>query len=285
MTFGQKLAFHIAPVFLRLALGVTFLWAGLGKLIPEDFQISPQNASALVDMGAVEAAKVQGFLDLAQPDGETTSEESSPDNDTPSDPVNPGESDEAGPGDTDDDNGGGSASTQDHAIVLAQGGDSDDDLPELKRLFEVAVMVAHAAKPTAAEDGTARSALLPTFMGDGATPKYLGWATAIAEVFVGGFLLIGFMARLSGLVAAGIMAMAMWLTQIGPAAMGHVPAKLGFLPFPESQSLFDTGFYAQLGWQLALFAGALALLFSGAGVLSLDRILFGSSKNDDFDED
>lgn len=282
MTFGQKLAFHIAPVFLRLALGVTFLWAGLGKLIPEDFQVSPQNASALVAMHAVEAAKVQGFLDLAQPDGETTSEESNPDNDPPSDPA---DSDEAGPGDSDDDNGGGSASTQDHAIVLAQGGDSDDDLPELKRLFGVAVMVAHAANPPIADDGTARSALLPKFMGDGATPKYLGWATAIAEVFVGGFLLIGFMARLSGLVAAGVMAMAMWLTQIGPAAMGHVPAKLGFLPFPESRSFFDIGFYTELGWQLALLAGALALLFSGAGVLSLDRILFGSSKNDDFDED
>ncbi len=284
MTFGQKLAFHIAPVFLRLALGVTFLWAGLGKLIPEDFQISPQNASALVAMGAVEAAKVQGFLDLAQPDAEPTGEESNPDNDPPSDP---GDSDEPASDDTedtDDNNGGGSASTQDHAIVLAQGG--DDDLPELKRLFGVAVMVAHAAKPTTTEDGTARSALLPTFMGDGATPKYLGWATAIAEVFVGGFLLIGFMARLSGLVAAGIMGMALWLTQVGPAAMGHVDSVYRFLPAPGAgQGYFDVSVYSMLGWQLALLAGALALLFSGAGVLSLDRILFGSSKHDDFDED
>ncbi len=29
MTFGQKLAYHIAPLFLRLVLGLTFLWAGL----------------------------------------------------------------------------------------------------------------------------------------------------------------------------------------------------------------------------------------------------------------
>ena len=281
MTFGQKLAFHISPLFLRLALGVTFLWAGLGKLVPQDFQITLQNAAALVDMGAVEASKVQGFLDLAKPDDEPAGEESSPDNDPPSDPA---DSDEPASGDTD--GGGGSASTQDHAIVLAQDGGSDDDLPELKRLFGVAVMVAHAAKPPKADDGTTRSALLPAFMGDGATPKYLGWGTAIAEVFVGGFLLIGFMARLSGLVAAGVMAMLMWLTQIGPAAMGYTDSLYRFLPAPgEGQGYFDDAVYGTLGWQLALLAGALALLFSGAGMLSLDRILFGSSKNDDFDED
>ena len=288
MTFGQKLAYHIAPLFMRVVVGVTLLWAGLGRLIPEDYPVSPQNARALVDMGAVEEAKVRGFLD-ADPSASPVSEEvtngdPSSDNDDAGEDTDPGSTGGADP-DSDNATDGGSASTLDHAITLAQDADANDDLPVLKRLYEVAVVVSHAANPGPNDAGETPSPILPSFMGDKSTPKYLGWAAAVAEIFAGGFLLIGFMARLSGLTAACVMAMAMWLTNIGPAVMGHVPAKFGFLPFPESQSFFDTPFYVELGWQLALLAGGLTLLFSGAGALSLDRILFGSSKNDDFDED
>ncbi len=289
MTFGQKLAYHIAPLFLRLVVGATLLWAGLGKLIPEDYQVSPQNARALVDMGAVEQAKVQGFLDVDPV--------ADPDTDPPTDPVqdpvdpdedadDPAEGDPEDPddsGEADPDSGGGNASTLQHTVILAQ--DTDDDLPKLKRLYGVAVKVSHAANPRPDAEGNTPTPVLPSFMGDNQTPKYIGWAAAVGEIFAGGFLLIGFMARLSGLVAAGVMVMAMWLTNIGPAVMGHVPAKFGFLPYPESGSFFDVPFYTELGWQLALLAAAVALLFSGSGTLSLDRILFGSSKSDDFDED
>ncbi len=288
MTFGQKLAYHIAPIFVRLVLGVTFLWVGLGKLIPEDYEITPENAQALVDMGAVEQPKVQGFLDAAPPD-DATSDESAPDDDGATDPPDdqppddqPAEGD-PGEGGGDDPGGGGSALAPSHAIMLAQ--NADDDLPKLKPLFGVAVLVSQASKTTTTEDGKTHKALLPAFMGDGATPKYLGWAVAIAEVFAGGFLLIGFLARVSGLAVIGIMGMAMWLTEIGPAVMGHVDAELGFLPAPPDGNIFDVGAYMGLAWQLILLAGGLTIFFSGAGTLSLDRILFGSSKSDDFDED
>lgn len=281
MTFGQKLATHIAPIFLRLALGVVFLWAGLGKLIPEDYQVTPQNARALVDMGAVEASRVQGYLG-ADPDADQLEEDAGqpPPGDTGPD--------EAGDGDAggDPEEGGGGSASLDHAIVLAQDADADDDLPELKRLFGVAVMVSQASRSTTDDAGNVRKGLLPGFMGRGETPKYLGWATAITEVFAGGFLIIGFMVRLCGLAVACIMAMALWITQIGPATVGTVDSVLGFIPAPgKGHTYFDAEVYTTLGWQLTLFAAGLTLLFSGAGTLSLDRILFGSSKHDDFDDD
>ena len=40
----------IAPVFLRLALGLTFLWAGLGK-IADKMDVTPQESAALQSRG------------------------------------------------------------------------------------------------------------------------------------------------------------------------------------------------------------------------------------------
>jgi uncharacterized membrane protein YphA (DoxX/SURF4 family) len=49
---GGRLAGSVSPVFLRLALGVTFVWAGLGKLVPA-VSVDPLSAAILANVGAI----------------------------------------------------------------------------------------------------------------------------------------------------------------------------------------------------------------------------------------
>jgi len=286
MTFAQKLACHVSPLFIRVVLALTLLWTGLGKLVPDDYAATPQNAQQLVRMGAIEQSRVQDLLppgfsmdastseNAAEPEPDDAQAEPPADDGTPDDTLPPA-------GDSGAENeGGGSVAVPTPAIVLVSQTTPEPDT-NLQRLFGVSVLVADASRPRTDADGTVHGALLPAFMGKGQTPKYLGWAAAIAEVFAGGFLLIGFLTRISAIVAGGVLGMAIWLTQIGPAIMGHHPSLLGFLPAPSAtQSVFDIDIYATLAWQSALLACAIALLLSGAGALSLDRLLFGGSDGD-----
>jgi|GEM_PF-842767 len=52
---GGGLASTVSPVFLRVALGVTFVWAGLGKLVPT-VSVDPLNAAILANVGALTPA-------------------------------------------------------------------------------------------------------------------------------------------------------------------------------------------------------------------------------------
>lgn len=313
MTFGQKLAYHIAPIFLRLVLGLTFLWAGLGKVI-EEMEVTEANAPALVRMHAISQSEVEhllppGFTIDEQPDKspEEESEQSTDDNDGPSEVPPSGDPDagnqdtpDAPPGESGEDetggslpddgffsehDSGGSASTTRYRTILVQ--DTPSPAPvRVKRLFGIALMLVDAANEKTTESGQPLPRLLPEQIGQGETPKYLAWAAAITEVFAGGFILIGFLTRLSALAVVGVMGVAMWLTQIGPAAMGYLDhVVLGFLPGPgPGQTIFDPAVYETLWWQFALLGAGLSLFFAGAGALSLDRLLFGSVP-DDIDDD
>ena len=90
-------------------------------------------------------------------------------------------------------------------------------------------------------------------------------------------------AALNGTVAGGAMGMVLAcdLRVAVPTAKAFYPVmKLGFLPQPN---LYDMSSYKDFLFQLALFAMGLALLFSGGGMLSLDRWIFGKSVADDED--
>ncbi len=309
MTFGQKLAYHIAPIFLRLVLGLTFLWAGLGKII-EEMEVTEANAPALVRMHAVNQSEVQHLLPPGftldeqpeepprdQPEEETTGSDTH--DEEPASPPPPDDADPAGEdtpdtpeepdageaGDSPPDDDGGSASTTRYRTILVQ--DTPTAAPvRVKRLFGIALMLVDAASEKTTESGQSLPRLLPEQVGRGETPKYLAWAVAITEVFAGGFILIGFLTRLSALAVVVIMGVAIWLTQIGPAAMGYLDhVVLGFLPGPgPDQTIFDPAVYETLWWQFALLGAGLSLFFAGAGTLSLDRLLFGSVP-DDLDDD
>jgi putative oxidoreductase len=54
MTLRVKLSVLAAPIPLRIMLGVIFIWAGLGKIIPV-MQVEGEQAATLANMGAIHA--------------------------------------------------------------------------------------------------------------------------------------------------------------------------------------------------------------------------------------
>lgn len=116
-------------------------------------------------------------------------------------------------------------------------------------------------------------------------PVIGAWLAGVTE-FVGGILLVlGLFTRVWGFGLAIAMGMAFYLTTWqnhgGADFFGNL---MGFLP--EGNYLaFNT-----LGAQLALGVLALGVTFSGAGMLSLDHLLFGRKRNkavvvdDDFND-
>lgn len=278
MGFRQRVGLNVAPIFLRLALGVIFMWAGLGKLLETDVEVTPENAVAFVEMDAIDATRV---ADLLPPGYQPAPPRRAPAPPTDDEPAAP-------PADDDGDQGAmaPTEATIIHAVLISQPDAADPDADrappalELKRLYGIALMVYNAARPTTDSAGQPRMALLPEMLGKGEAPKWIAWVHAFTEIFAGGFLLMGFLTRLSALALSGVMLMAMWLTEIGPAMLSG-RNYLGFIPRPESGSPFDTFGYMHLAWLLAILAGALALVFLGPGMVSLDRLLFGGPRRDD----
>ncbi|MBL8885387.1 MAG: hypothetical protein JNK16_01900, partial [Phycisphaerales bacterium] len=61
MTSREHMAVSIAPLFLRLALSITFIWAGLGKMLA-DMPVRGERAAVLanMDVGVVQRAAQRG---------------------------------------------------------------------------------------------------------------------------------------------------------------------------------------------------------------------------------
>ena len=91
------------------------------------------------------------------------------------------------------------------------------------------------------------------------------------ELGAGRLVLFGCCTRLAALSLTGTIAGAMWLTQIGPVIQDGT-AMYGFLP--PHKPWYDPGLWAPPLWQLALLGTGLALFFTGAGAVSVDRLLF-----------
>ncbi len=73
MTCRDSLAANLSPILLRLALGVTFVWAGLGKVLQED-EVQGADAAILANLGLVSPPGSAGLtapppvlMALAQP--------------------------------------------------------------------------------------------------------------------------------------------------------------------------------------------------------------------------
>lgn len=233
MTFRQKLACNVSPIFLRLLLAVVFMWAGLGKVLERDVEVTPTNAQRLVDWGAVAQAEVEHLLPQQGADA--------------TDPTAP------------------------RVHLAMQTTDADPQPVKVLRLYGLALGVHNSSYPTTRPDGTQAMQLLPDFAGQGKTPVYLAWACALTEIFAGGFMLLGFLTRISALAIFGVMCVASWMTVFGPAVQSG-RAKLGFLP-PDYPTFGME--WQNLIVQASMALVALAVLFSGAGAASLDRLLFG----------
>lgn len=274
-----------APFLLRLVLGITFLWAGMGKLFAE-FPASGERAARLANWGVLPLTRPAAVspppLPRSTPPTPTMSDphpdpdarpvptEPLPETDAPErtkgrspagvPPTNPrrGDSDAA-------------------RITLAryQGtGAIPEDFPDpvpVRRVYGIALMVYNAAHPAPNSAGITPMPLWPKAAASGRWPVYFAWGAAIAELAGGGLLLLGLLTRLAALSIAGTMLVAVWLTEIGPALQSG-RALMGFLPaYADGYKVaLSPDGYVTLLWQLALLSMALAISMLGPGMLALD---------------
>lgn len=249
------MAVSIAPLFLRLALSVTFIWAGLGKMLA-DMPVRGERAAVLanMDVGVVQRAALRGGSAPAP----------APAKEQPKASAKPPTS---GPP---------------ALLVLAQtpsaspsaGTFTAADFPNevrVSRLYGIALMLHDATAPNDSEGKPLRFPLAPTIIATGAWPVWLAWAAALTELLGGFLVLFGLFTRLAALALGGVMLVAIWLTQIGPAMQSGVTT-LGFLP-PHPP--FDVAAWQTLLWQLSVLCASASLFFAGPGGLSMDRAISG----------
>ncbi|NRA57743.1 MAG: DoxX family protein [Phycisphaerales bacterium] len=299
LTMRQRTAIGVPPLLLRLALAVTFIWAGYAKIFGT-FEVTEDNRAALVAAGVISDGSTDPVVP-ADPEGDT---------EQPEPPAeDPAEATEETPVETTADPGGEGETTTEpeetttSPVEPAQGepdpgeepgfaslaGDgrvtlvSQSTEPQRVRNYNgLAMLMYGAGNPQPVEaDGetTTPMALVPSTFASPPWPTRLALLAAVTELVAGVGLLIGLLTRVGGLSVAGVMAVAMWLTQIGPALQSG-NTWLGFLPLNDPWNIAT---YSTFLWQLALMAAGLALVFSGPGTLSLDRFLFGRGGRDDED--
>ncbi|GAB4518152.1 MAG: hypothetical protein Tsb0013_22300 [Phycisphaerales bacterium] len=288
MAVRQNAALHLAPLTIRVALGLIFLYYGAGKLFYTDFALSIEQEATLVSLGVLEARpggpqppapmdatgdarSVPAFALIRVQDGQ----EEDPRrgftemlDEIEQQAQEQGASDEVQ--EAIDDiaqqlEGAGDASTDEAS------GDEAGDTLEPRTVRRVYGLVF-------AMNGAAQRGHWPDFLSTGAWLERMAWVAGVTE-FVGGFFIIlGVFTRLWALSMLGTMVVACWLTQISPW-LGKPDAFLGFLPpWPMEDVQTWIPAYQTLFFQLIIAAGAKAVLFSGAGAVSVDRLIFGSVK-------
>lgn len=293
MSFRQKLALNAAPIPLRVILAVTFIWAGLGKVV-ETMPVQGESAAALANLGVIKTAEARPTI---PPESETITDPAAPaegEGETIRQPENEPD------GETDGETEVGE-STPLSGPLLDRGFEirtvqsstpayTASDFPnpiEVKKVYGLVLLMQGSANPTGTNDaGDPKPSIWPTWAGDGGWVVALAWAAAVTEIVGGLFVLLGLMTRFSALGLAGTMVVALWLTEIGPAIQVGTTV-LGFLP---GYDRFDIGAWTRPLWQGAMLAMAASLFFTGAGALSIDRLLFeprepSGEDEDDFDED
>lgn len=297
MGFKDTLATSAAPVFLRCALGLTFLWAGLGKCFVTD-HLNSVDAAILANIGVITtdqavppAAGAQGsamtpvlaamYVQPAKqapgsvhgsnpgtPPGSGAPPAAPGTKGTPeapppvpaSNPASvPGVSPGSNPG-----TGNGNAPSVPAGKPRQYSAADFPNGAEVLRLHGVTLKLVKAANPPAG-----KPALWPKVLDQAPWPVALAYAAALTEVLCGFLALTGLLGRFAGFALAIVMANAIWLDQLGPAIQSG-QTHFGFLPgYPG----FDVNAWRPLMWQFALLMMACALACTGSGALSLDRML------------
>ncbi|MDQ7014112.1 MAG: DoxX family protein, partial [Planctomycetota bacterium] len=271
-------ALAIAPLFLRLVLAATFIWAGLGKFM-NTFDVQGEKAAILANYGVIPNPHAPA----------RTAPPAPADSDAADDPTPPAEESPAPDAEAEQNPGDGpqallegntvwvSWQTEDQPRILATEADFPD--PVEVRGYAGLVLLLHSAIHPGLdpEDSSPRMRLWPDFDPDtdyDPWPRYAALAAGLTELIAGLLIGIGLLTRLSAFSIANVMLVAVWLTVIGPAIQSG-NTHLGFLP---DHDIFDTNAWSKLLWQLSLLGTALALLFAGPGALSMDRLLLGGAK-------
>lgn len=268
----------LAPVLVRIVVGVTFIWAGWGKLDGRAI-VKGEEAAILANLGIIDAPPRPRaappdapVAPLPSPGARAPSESGSPqlaalDTQLVALAVSPTLAQKSG---------------QASAAVRTL---TAEDFPQgasVRRVWLLALRIYKCAFPEVDKSGKAQPVsppanvpgIWPRLLGDGPFPRFFALAVALSELIGGALVLIGLFTRWAGLVLAGVMAGAMWLDQIGPAwQTGSLV--LGFLPGYDA---YDPKAWAPLLWQWALCFMCLALALSGSGRLGVDWALGGWSQ-------
>ena len=254
-----------APLFLRLALGVIFIWGGVTK-VATTMPVKGEDAATLANMGVVTPPpKPTTSVTPGAPRTTGSSAAPNPHGSLP----NPGEPIA------------GTESTTPAFALVGGGGKliyTAEDFPEpveVKTLYMIALMLKHDASGLDAE-GRPVKAIWPAFLAADRLPVYWAWACAATEVLGELFVLLGFLTRFWALGLACVMGTALWLTMIGPAiASGN--AMYGFLPnhpFTDPNPWPDHMSWQTFQLQFVMLMVSLAVMGIGPGRMAVDRVLF-----------
>ena len=274
MTFRQRLGLGGPPILLRVALAITFIWAGSGKFFGS-VTLSPEQAAVLDAMHSGAVAPATPAPEGADTDANTDADaDSSPSasrggpmiilaQDQGAQPAEPAEAD--APPDADADEPPAAPAEADTADA-----DADTAAPSHRNVDFIALLFHTWATPNA--EG---KALLPAFVGHGKTPIWLANAVGVTELLGGIMIALGLLTRLWSLAVAGVMVGALWTTSIGPVLVYGQAGWPAFFPVLPALHDFSAGAWQNWLWQLTLLCSALSLVCLGAGRLSLDRLFFG----------
>ena len=244
-----------ASIPLRLAVGITFLWAGAGKWLGMA-DLPASSRPVLVQMGVLtpdsnpphdQPESSPADLRLRRLWGLALKIHSA----APPPPTPPAEPSPA---------------------PAAPGTISPSDAPSPP-----------PAEPDVAEkkpSTTASGGYWPAFLTSPSMCAAQAWAVMVTEFLCGMFVLLGLLTRPAALLLCFTMLGAVWLDQLGPA-ISSGQARWGFLP---NYAPFDPKAWMPILWQLSLLCSCLALTLLPRGPLSADRLLFGPRRDDDNDE-
>lgn len=262
MSTRDSFAVSVAPIFLRLVLGTTFIWAGLGKFMA-DMPVKGEQAAALANMGVT---SVQTKANSAAPEPAKPAKDPAAPKDAPKD--GPKKTKAEGPTES-------TVRLASFAVIPVQNSArtfTAADFPneiQVARMYGIALAVQGAGKVPA--DSKAAFPLFPPQVTEGQWPLYQAWAVALTEL-IGGFLVLtGLLTRFASFCIAGVMLGAIWLTEVGPAVQS---GNALFFILPANRETFG-GDWNTLIIQCSMLAMALNLLFAGAGGLSMDRAISG----------
>lgn len=239
MSFSQSAAINIVPLLARLVLAVAFIPAGYNKLMQEtDF--SGEEAKRLRELQVIATATTQ-----TQTQNQTSLVMPVSLVQSASDPVKPAGDKPADAKPSTDESGAKAAKPA--AANQTTGGVSGAATGEpirARSLHKITLMIDRA--------------------GISSYQTALAWMAAITELVGGIFLVLGLFSRLWAFGLAIAMGVAFWLTS---------------LPVLKTTSIFALSIpdYNRFVVQIALLALALGILLTGAGGLSLDRRMAGTS--------
>ncbi len=285
MKIKEPLSLHAAPLLLRIAVGVVFLWAGSVKLFTTT-TYSGDDARLLIELGVVAgAADPATPVDTTEPrEAEASQEEAAADaaEDASADQTGDageeiGEAVDAVAGELEEkvDEVATTLEEQVDDIVTAVeesiAKDLGADAVVARRLYSITLLLHRASHP---EEG--RGSVWCSRMSSPGWVTSLAWLAALTECVGGVLILIGLLTRIWALGLAMTMVVAMATTTIGPA-MQSGGALLGFLPALRLDEPGGAWVRAWRPWlfQLSLLMSCLALVCTGAGALSIDRRVLG----------